>query len=302
MKLSINKKSAYLGSFIILLGALLRMLYLSKKDLWFDEIYTIMIADQAPRMSCAPLYYLLMNVWIKAFGFSAYALRLPSAIFSIASLGILLLLGKKLFDKKTALLALLLSAINPFYIWYAQEARNYSMLLFLSLASCYCLYSYVQNPKRSWFISYILITIAAIYTSYFFILMAVLHILYVFIFYKPFKYKVLVIFPILMFIPWIPLFWKKFYMVSNQIFWLPPPSPNDLGNTLGTIINGYSGIKLTYSFSNILLLIILVFFFNKNTRAQEGPRETGSNFLCFALNRPSNPALLFFNLFISCIP
>ncbi len=53
-------------------------------------------------------------------GVNTFALRLPSAILSTAAAGLTYLIGKELFDRRTALFAAVLQAINPFLVTLVQ--------------------------------------------------------------------------------------------------------------------------------------------------------------------------------------
>ncbi|HJW91734.1 MAG TPA: glycosyltransferase family 39 protein [Anaerolineales bacterium] len=55
-------------------------------------------------------------------------IRLPSAIFSITSVGLIYALCLELFDRQTARFASLILALSPLHIWYAQEARRYTLV------------------------------------------------------------------------------------------------------------------------------------------------------------------------------
>jgi hypothetical protein len=59
--------------------------------------------------------------------------------------------------------AALLIAISPFHIWYAQEARMYTLATFLSLLSSYLLLLALQKGRRSLWLAYTLAALAAPY-------------------------------------------------------------------------------------------------------------------------------------------
>src|SRR3990167_4926541 len=84
-----------------------------------------------------PVYYILVHYWTKIFGLSEFKLRFFSAIFGIASIYMIFLLGKTIFNEKVGLIAAFILSINHQHIYYSQEARNYSFLVFLALLSAY---------------------------------------------------------------------------------------------------------------------------------------------------------------------
>ena len=109
---------------------------------WFDEIYTVgFIQDSWREMFSEwiiqdvhpPLYFILAKLWSYGFGITELSLRALSLLWSAATV---ILLWKYWEKRKNfariSLLALFIS--NPFFLFYSQEARSYSMLMFLSLA------------------------------------------------------------------------------------------------------------------------------------------------------------------------
>jgi Dolichyl-phosphate-mannose-protein mannosyltransferase len=82
----------------------------------------------------APLHFLL--AWVVAhLGFGLGALRLLSAAFAIASLPLVALLGRRLADRRTGLLATALVAGSWMLLFHGVYGRMYSLFLFLSLLS-----------------------------------------------------------------------------------------------------------------------------------------------------------------------
>lgn len=126
-------KAAVIG--ILVIGLLLRFAPLGSKSLWFDEAYSVShaaepmariwparatVADPHP-----PLYYAGLHYWQQVAGQSEAAVRFPSAVISAVNLGLLYLLGRRLFGQAVGLLAVTLQALSPLDLWYAQEARMY---------------------------------------------------------------------------------------------------------------------------------------------------------------------------------
>lgn len=117
--------------FVFAVALALRLYHLGFHDFWYDEIGTINYVKHPWYNWNAPLYYILLHFWTKLFGISEFSLRLPSAIFSFLTVVTTFILGKNLFGKKAGILASVLIGLSSFHLWYAQEARDYSMVLFL---------------------------------------------------------------------------------------------------------------------------------------------------------------------------
>jgi 4-amino-4-deoxy-L-arabinose transferase-like glycosyltransferase len=107
---------------------------LSNKIILTDAVRQVITLDNHP-----PLYFLLLHLVVKLAGQSEFALRFPSLAFSVLTVSLLYTVGKHLFDERTGLLAALLGAISPLYLWYSHEARMYTMLTFGGLLSFYSL-------------------------------------------------------------------------------------------------------------------------------------------------------------------
>ncbi len=147
----ITKRSldSWLMPVIVLLGAALRLYNLTYHSLWFDEAISIrwaqsgvsrilevsmkLVDDRLP-----PLYYLLLKWWGDVAGLSEFSARFPSVVFGTLLIPVVYALGRRLFGQRTGALAALLTALNPFLIWYSQEARMYSLAVLLGTFGVLC--------------------------------------------------------------------------------------------------------------------------------------------------------------------
>lgn len=132
---------------VTLLAAALRFFHLTGASLWVDEILTWNMID--PRRGVelwtqfwdaiqGPLY--LLTIWpLTRIQESELMLRLPAALAGVLTVPLFGVLLGRLMERRAARLGALLLAISPFHIWYSQEARGYSFLLFfvILLAICY---------------------------------------------------------------------------------------------------------------------------------------------------------------------
>ena len=109
----------------------------------------------------SPFYYLLVHNWMDVFGMSDFAVRLFSVVFSVLIIGLTFLFARRFFDDKTALIASAIVAIEPFFIAYSHQARNYSLTFFLTLLETYFFLQIIENKaskqKTLWlYIGYVL--------------------------------------------------------------------------------------------------------------------------------------------------
>lgn len=107
-----------------------------------------------------PLHSLILFLWAKAAGQGEFALRLPSVVFSVLSLYAVWRLVRRLTGARVAFVALAVMTVSPFHVWYAQEARNYSMLLFFAAMSFEYFLELLEEPRRGVFGKYVLFTLA----------------------------------------------------------------------------------------------------------------------------------------------
>jgi mannosyltransferase len=131
----------WLLALIVLIGAALRFATLGSQSYWTDEATTVhelglsfggMLHAVANNESTPPLYYILAWGWAKVFGTGEVGLRSLSALAGVAVIPVTYLCGCELGSRRAGLFAAALAALNPFLIWYSQEARAYMLFTLLS--------------------------------------------------------------------------------------------------------------------------------------------------------------------------
>jgi 4-amino-4-deoxy-L-arabinose transferase-like glycosyltransferase len=107
----------------------------------FDTLSVVAHGERSP-----PLYYVLGWGWSRVFGTGEVGLRSLSALIGTLTVPLAYLAAKELINRRTvALLAAALVALNPYLVWYSQEARSYAlMVLFASAALLY----FARSLKR----------------------------------------------------------------------------------------------------------------------------------------------------------
>lgn len=130
----------WLGA-VLVLAAALRFYQLEGSSLWNDEGNSwAMLARSYRQIAAAaaadihpPGYYWLLKLWSTLFGTSAAAMRGLSALLGVFLVGLVATLaqrsaGRQVGWKGYPLLAAFCAALNPFQIYYSQEARMYLLL------------------------------------------------------------------------------------------------------------------------------------------------------------------------------
>lgn len=262
---------------------LFRFFHLGHNDFWYDEIFTLNISRCPWHNWNAPLYYILIHYWTKIFGISEFSLRLPSLIFSFCSVILLYFLGKELFNKKVGFISSILIGLSPFHIWYAQEARDYAMILFFGLLSSLLFHRGLKNGKVKTWLNFTLFSIIGLYTHYFYIFLVLAQCLYL-LYIKKFKidFKEITFFLMIavVFSFYLSRFLSKFFFVKNG-FWIPQPEWKSLIITIENFILGYTAAPLLYFVADILAGL----FFIWSLLALYKKKELRKNFLfCFFLS------------------
>jgi mannosyltransferase len=133
--------AAYLLALLVV-SAVLRTQAISA-PLWADEGIAEGIASHSPggvldalRLDGSPpLYYLLLHVWMRAFGDAEASLHALSLVFALACVPAALWAGWVIFGRGTGLIAAALAAVDPYLSSYAQETRMYTLLSLLGIVA-----------------------------------------------------------------------------------------------------------------------------------------------------------------------
>ncbi len=165
---------------IVTLGALLRFLNLGGQSLWLDEYTTLEVARRSFGDILAgvgfdrhtpPLYYLLIHCWLQFFPENEFWLRAPSALFDVFNIFLVFIAARALLVVPCSIFAALLYAVSPFAIYYAQEARMYSLIIFLLLVSLLLFWRLLSiHWSKFEHLLFALVAIAGCYTHYYYCL------------------------------------------------------------------------------------------------------------------------------------
>jgi uncharacterized membrane protein len=157
---------------IVAAAAILRFIALGH-GLWYDEIVTLVEAARLPFRQIAtefaglnshPLYSLLAHASFVLFGESGWALRLPAAIFGIASVAMVYVFARSFLSNVEALAAAAVIATSYHHVWFSQNARGYTLMGCLTLVSTHFLLRAMRENRTSHFAIYIVAAVAGVYT------------------------------------------------------------------------------------------------------------------------------------------
>ncbi len=175
----------------------------------------------------APLYFLLIRVWMQLWGDSISIIRSFSACISLLVFPSLYWLCQELFNRRlVSWLAVMLMSVSPFYVAYAQEARPYSLwTVAILLMSASFLRAIKFNNKQSW-ILYSFSLIIGFYTSLFSLYVAFFQGIYLLLTLSKKRLKVcknyllFSIVSLIAFIPWIIVIINNINLLHKNTSWM----------------------------------------------------------------------------------
>lgn len=127
-----------------------------------------------------PLFYGLEAIWSRLFGCSVTTTRSLSVLFSLFLLPTIYLICQELFNKPLVTwIATALVSVSPIQIRYAQEARQYSLLAFLTALSGLILIKAVKNNTFSSWATYAIAVSGLLYCHLLSILVLTGHLIFV---------------------------------------------------------------------------------------------------------------------------
>jgi mannosyltransferase len=273
-----------------LLAAGLCLYQLTTRSLWLDESATVAISSQHGAAFGTALahdggnmlgYYALMHVLIGIFGNGALLIRLPSALAAAVTVAVVSRLALRLFDRRVALAAGLLSAVSLPLVFWGQDARGYAPMIALVAASFLALEWLLDSDPRDWrpWLAYFASITAAVYCG----LEAVLVVpaqLVVLAWHRERTRSILAALA-LSAICCAPLAVLAAGRGSAQLFWVPSPSLRILNQVLQALTSAAIAPSFSTSTTTVLLVGTLVVLavgawrtwrlLRTDTRAARGP-------------------------------
>lgn len=96
-----------------------------------------------------PGFYVVMFFWTKIFGSGIWALRLPSVLFGLSAIALVVWLGHLTNQKAAGWLAAVLMALNGFHVIWSQISRMFALASFLGLLSTILLLHLTRENKSN---------------------------------------------------------------------------------------------------------------------------------------------------------
>jgi mannosyltransferase len=210
---------------------------LGLRSFWWDETYSVYFASMEWAQlwdlilhveANQSLYFILLKLWV-SLGDDEFTVRLFSVIFSTASIPIMYLVGRELMGQREGIIAAIFLSVNSFFIYYAQEARGYSLLLFLILCSSYFAIRSIKKPSWKSWAGFTLFSVLATYAHFFAVwIMLAQACSLPFLPRKQVKWKEVFFVSLIIVICLLPLLGFILRNDMGQISWIPDPTINDI--------------------------------------------------------------------------
>lgn len=174
------KSEAFKIILLVIIAAAVRLYKLSKEILWTDEgsyvVYGLMRTIPEVMVSIndanhPPLYFILYNLWVKAFGYSQVSLISSSILAGVASIIIMYFLVRKMFGRKdVAFISALLACFSLFHFHYSRDATEYVFFFMMIMLSLLSFVSFLKSDKKrivKYSVLHIIITTLLFYTHHY---------------------------------------------------------------------------------------------------------------------------------------
>jgi 4-amino-4-deoxy-L-arabinose transferase-like glycosyltransferase len=221
---------------ILVVAAALQFAFLGQHSLWSDEIFVVWISRFSWRdllqVATAvdfhpPFYYLLMKTWIGIAGAGETALRIPSAIFSVLSVGLTYGLMRRMASVEVGLLSALLVGVSPFHIMAGQEARMYPLVGALVVGSTWAVAEAVERGGILRWGVYVVLAVLTAYTSYLASLALVAHGVWVVVWERRClaRWSAAMGVAAVLYAPWMPALWTQLVQAPAALPTTPGSEP-----------------------------------------------------------------------------
>ena len=155
-------------------GLLLRLLLV--RGIWVDEAISVhqahmtlsgMLANLRATDNHPPLYFLVLWATVRLIGYGELAVHIPSIITGTLLIPAVYITGRELFDRRTGVVAAVMTSIAPLLIWYSQEARPYAFFMLFATLALWAQVKVLRDGRIRYWVAYAALTIALVYTHYF---------------------------------------------------------------------------------------------------------------------------------------
>ncbi len=227
--------------------------HLGSRSFWGDEAFSVTLAGEpfadfsrvvATSQANMSLYYLLLRGWI-LLGDGEAMVRLLSLLAGAGAVLVLYVAALRLFDRKVATVAALLLAVNGFFLRYAQEARSYALVAFLTTLATLLFLTLVERPGgRALDAAYVAVGALALYAHLFAAFVLAGHLLALAIAGRPLRAQLLRLAAVGVLA--VPLMLFAIFGDAGQISHLRRPGPAEVKEALRQLAGGTRLLTVLY--------------------------------------------------------
>lgn len=178
---ALNRRYDMVVLALAVFGLILRVATIDTRGLWLDEATTILQTSGTLLQTIQsqiggthpPLFHMLMHFWIYLFGTAEPTIRAYALVFGVAAIPVAYWAGTAVYDRKVGVVAAGILAISPYHIWYSQEARMYTMVMFFALLSVGTFSLGLETKKRRYWVAYAVFSAMGAFTQYLFLLLVI---------------------------------------------------------------------------------------------------------------------------------
>lgn len=269
----------FLLIFFVMFSIFVKVYQIGYRSFFQDELYSVSAALESNfdlflnnwvlYDSNAPLYYFFLRFWLKIVPATEFWVRLPSVIFVLLASFIFIRGIKKRFNNNTWFYLLLFVLTSYGFLFFAQEARAYGLLLFLICLQLLTFIDLLQLKKKEdnsrFFLLFTFFSLLVSYTHYTGILFScILYFILIFEFREDLfslkKILLSIIFLLLFSLLWINNFLFFFHLDKSFIIhqkWAI------LKSIIPMLFFGYTTIGKWFSILMVLLCFYSSFLFLK---------------------------------------
>jgi hypothetical protein len=271
------QRRSYLAAQVVLLFVM--VLPFMNRPFWDDELFSVRTASsiEVLKETCRlyennmVAYYAILAGWMQMLGDGEIAVRSLSLFFAVLSIVGFWHLTRLFFNPFISGLSGMMLTLNPMFLYYAIEARGYSMLLLTTIVSTCLFFLLLSQFSLGRLLLYVLLLSISVYTHYFGLLILPVHAGFLLLRKPSWQLAnwlipawiavVTLVSPLLIFRP----------LSTDQLYWMAPPTWRVMLKGLGLLFGG-TGFLVAY-----LLLIGVAFWRGKNAPGRGFRQEV---FLC----------------------
>ncbi len=134
-----------------------RAAWLGDQDLWWDEALAVWAVRQPLAQTTLwtagdvhpPLYFWLLWGWIRLGGDTPFAMRYLTLALGVLTVAVSYALARRLGGEWAGALAVWITGMSRFMVWWSQEMRMYMLAALLSLLALYAALRFMDAARRN---------------------------------------------------------------------------------------------------------------------------------------------------------